>query len=97
MIYFFLVLFLVLNAADAFITVYAMNKGYREVNPILNKLFTKVGVKAGLAIVKVPVSVGAIYAVVVEQAQLWFVLALVIPYALLLLWNLYQLKYNKVT
>lgn len=94
LIYFFLIVFLVLNAADAYTTMYGIRNGLKEVNPLMSKLFAKVGVKTGLFIMKVPVSIGAIYCVVVELAQLWFVLALAIPYAVLLSWNIYQLKRN---
>ena len=89
---FFLVVFLALNAADAATTLYGIRNGMREANPLMAKLFAKVGVKMGLFIMKVPISIGAIYYVVVEHAPLLFVLALAIPYAILLVWNIFQLR-----
>lgn len=86
-----LILFLLLELADAFTTVYGIRNGLTEGNPILRKLVAKLGLYGGLALMKLPVMAGAVYCVVVEWAGLTFLLLLVIPFALLLVNNLWQL------
>ena len=96
MIYILLVLFIILTTLDGFLTFYGISNGYSEANPILKKLFSKVGVITGLLLMKIPVVLGSIYCVVIEQASIWFVIALVVPYTVLLIWNLHQLKITRL-
>ena len=92
MTYILLIVFIALTTADAGLTIYGIRNGYRELNPILGSLMAKLGVKPALALTKIPVAIGAVYCVVVEQASIYFILALVIPYACLVVWNIYQIR-----
>jgi hypothetical protein len=83
--------FLLLELADAIVTVYGINRGLKEANPLMRKLFASLGLYGGLALMKLPVMVGAAYCVVVEGAGMTFMLLLVIPFAALLANNLYQI------
>jgi len=96
MIFSLLILFLLLEIADAVTTIYGIRNGLREANPLLRKLFAKLGLYGGLALLKLPVMIGAAYCVVVEKAGLTFMLLLVIPFALLLANNLYQIRKSRI-
>lgn len=96
MIFALLILFLLLEIANAATTIYGIRNGLREANQILRKLFAKLGLRGGLAVMKLPVMAGAIYCVVVEGAGLTFLSLLVIPFSLLLANNLYQIRKSRI-
>ena len=87
-----LVLFLVLNALDGFLTIRMVSDGLKEANPFMKLVHQKLGLHFGTVLVKLLLSVGAIYFVVVEHAGWRFLSLLIIPYALLLVWNLVQMN-----
>jgi hypothetical protein len=91
-----LVVFLLLEVLDTITTIYGLKNGMTEGNFILRKFISKIGLYPTLALFKIPVMLGSVYAVFVEKAGLVFILLLVIPYTALGIYNLYQIyRYRK--
>lgn len=89
-----LILFVALQLADTATTIYGVKKGLNEVNPIMRKLFAKVGLYGGLFVMKVPITVIVTYIVVTGQVGVTFMGLLVVPFLALLINNLYWLYRN---
>ena len=96
MTYALLILFLALQAADAYTTIYGVRNGLKEANPIMRKLFAKLGLYGGLVLMKVPISAVVIYVVLTGQVGVTFIGLLVIPFAALLVNNLYWLNKARI-
>lgn len=96
MIYALLILFLALQVADAYTTIYGIRNGLKEANPIMRKLFAKLGLYAGLALLKVPITAVIAYIVLTGQVGVTFMWLLVIPFAALLVNNLYWLNKARI-
>ena len=94
MIYALLVIFLVLQSADAYTTIYGVRNGLSEANPIMRKLFAKLGLYGGLFVMKVPITVIVTYIVLTGQVGVTFMGLLVVPFLALLINNLYWLYRN---
>lgn len=96
MTYALLTLFLALQAADAYTTLYGVRNGLSEANPIMRKLFATLGLYGGLVLMKVPVTAVVAYFVMTDQASLLFMGLLVVPFAGLLANNLYWLNKARI-
>ena len=94
MIYAMLAIFLALQAADAYTTIYGVRNGLSEANPIMRRLFAKLGLYGGLFVMKVPITVIVTYIVVTGQVGVTFMGLLVVPFLVLLINNLYWLYRN---
>lgn len=96
MTYALLILFLALQSADAATTIYGVRNGLSESNPIMRKLFATLGLYAGLALLKVPITAVVVYVVLTGQVGVTFMALLVVPFAALLLNNLYWLNKARI-
>ena len=87
---------LVLQALDYLTTVKAIELGGREANPVVLKLMTKFGLKAGLGIAKL---LGVVAVVIVYNAEAKFaeigLWALVLFYTFVVISNGYAIKNMK--
>ena len=90
-----MILFLIVYAVEGYTTVIAKQRGLREANPAMRWLYNKIGVIPGVLLFHIPVSVGTVYAVLIEQAGLTFILLLLIPFTLVMINNLYWLYRDK--
>jgi len=89
-----LILFIVLQLADAATTVYGVKKGLREFNPIMSLVHTNLGLYGGLFLMKVPITAIVTYIVVTGQVGITFMGLLVVPFLALLINNLYWIYRN---
>ena len=90
-----LILFLALQAADAYTTIYGVRNGFTEANTILRFVFGKLGLYGGLFVMKVPITALIVYIVLNELVGLTFMLLLIVPFVALLANNLYWLRRAK--
>ena len=82
------ILLVVLNLLDVYLTKYVLSHGGRELNPILNRLFSKVDpVAVMLGIKTVYLSLVFLYLEMIPQGLMILLCAL---YAGLVLWNVLQ-------
>lgn len=88
-IYALLALFITLQAADAITTIYGVRNGLSEANPIMRKVFSALGLYGGLVVMKVPISAVVIYYAIAGQFSVTGMWLLVVPFAALLVNNLY--------
>ena len=86
-----LILFLIVYTIEGYTTILGVQRGITEANPLMRKLYDKIGVVAGVLLTHVPVSFGTVYAVVIERASLTFLLLLLVPFSVLTANNLYWL------
>lgn len=91
-----LILFLALQAADAYATIYGVRNGLREANPIMRKLFAKLGLYGGLVLLKAPITAVVVYVVLTGQVGVTFMGLLVIPFVALLVNNLYWMNKSRI-
>ena len=96
MIYILIVIFLALQVADAYTTIYGVRNGLSETNPIMRKLFATLGLYIGLFVMKVPITAVVVYVVLTEQVGVMFMCLLVVPFAGLLVNNLYWLNKARI-
>ena len=88
--YLFTALVIALQFVDMATTLYILNRGGREANPVMDKLFKLVGLKVGLGIKVVLVSVSAL--IFLYHAPVGVIL-LAGVYLIVCCWNLYQIIY----
>lgn len=86
--YLFSALAIALQFVDMATTLYILNRGGYETNPVMDKLFKLVGVKAGLSIKVVLVSISAL--LLLKYAPVG-VIFLAVGYLGVCCWNLYQI------
>ena len=96
MTYALLILFLALQAADAYTTIYGVRNGLKEANPIMRKLFAKLGLYVGLVLLKVPIAAVVVYVVLTGQVGVTFMMWLVLPFIALLANNMYWLRKARI-
>jgi hypothetical protein len=82
-----MIILILLNILDAYLTIKALGKGAQEANPIVRKLIEKIGVIPSLALLKV--SMLAVVWYIGSQELVWF---LCVAYAGLCAWNLKVLR-----
>jgi len=90
-----LLLFVALQLADTATTIYGVKNGLSEANPIMRRLFAKLGLYGGLFVMKVPITVIVTYVVLTGQVGGTFMGLLVVPFIALLVNNLYWLYRTK--
>jgi len=92
----YIAIFLILmQVADAASTYFILNKGGRELNPLMDKLFQKVGVKMGLGVSKGLAIVIIILAY--TYTPIWLLGSLSALYALIIANNTYHVVKIKRT
>ena len=81
-------LFIMLQVADVWTTITGMNSGATEANPIMDKLFKKIGVVQGLVLAKcITVILFGLF-----LYETWIMWAFVVLYAGVVANNVYQLR-----
>ncbi len=93
---FCLILFLLLQAADAATTTYGIRNGLKEANPVLRFLIGRLGLYVGQAVIRLPIISMVSYFALTGGLETWAMIALVAPFAVLLANNLYWLRKIKV-
>ena len=83
-------LVIILQIGDMMTTMYVLNNGGRELNPVMAWVFSKVGVLAGLSIKAILVSALAILALLFSPVGLIVMAAI---YVAVVGWNCYQVFY----
>jgi len=91
-----LALFLMLQAADVATTTYAIKNGLREGNPVMRFLIGRLGLVVGQAVIKLPVIVMISYFALTGGLEEWAMIALVVPFAAVLVNNLYWLHKARI-
>jgi uncharacterized SAM-binding protein YcdF (DUF218 family) len=81
-------LFILLQVADSWTTITGMNSGATEANPIMDKLFKKIGVVQGLVLAKsITVILFGLF-----LYETWIMWAFVVLYTGVVANNVYQLR-----
>jgi hypothetical protein len=81
-------LFIMLQVADVWTTITGMNSGASEANPIMDKLFKKIGVVQGLVLAKsITVVLFGLF-----LYETWIMWAFVVLYTGVVANNVYQLR-----
>lgn len=93
---FCLILFLLLQAADAATTTYGIRNGLKEANPVLRFLIGRLGLYVGQAVIRLPIISMVSYFAFTGGLETWAMIALVAPFAVLLANNLYWMRKTKV-
>ena len=91
-----LLAFLLLQAADACTTTYGIKNGLKEANPIMRFLIGKLGLYVGQAIIRLPIIAMVSYFALTGGLEDWAMIALVVPFAALLVNNLYWLRKARI-
>ena len=91
-----LLAFLILQAADAYTTTYGIRNGLKEANPIMRFLIGKLGLYVGQAVIRLPIIAMVSYFALTGGLEEWAMIALVIPFAALLVNNLYWLRRARI-
>lgn len=93
---FCLVLFLLLQIADAATTTYGIKNGMKEANPIMRFLIGRLGLYVGQAVLRLPIIVMISYFALTGGLEDWAMIALVVPFIALLVNNLYWLRQARI-
>ena len=96
MTYALLILFLALQAADAYTTIYGVRNGLSEANPIMRFLISRIGLYVGQAVIRLPIVAMVSYFAMTGGLEEWAMIALVIPFAALLANNIYWLRKARI-
>lgn len=96
MIYALLVIFLVLQSADAYTTIYGVRNGLSEANPIMRFLIANLGLYVGQLAIRLPIIAMVSYFAITGGLEEWAMVALVVPFAALLANNLYWLRRENI-
>ena len=91
-----LIAFLLLQAADAATTTYGIRNGLKEANPVMRFLIAKLGLYAGQAVIRLPIIAMVSYFALTGGLEDWAMILLVIPFAALLVNNLYWLRKARI-
>lgn len=86
-----LILFLLLQAADAATTTHGIRNGLKEANPVMRFLIGKIGLYVGQAVIRLPIIAMVSYFALTGGLEEWAMIALVVPFAALLVNNMYWL------
>ena len=81
-----------LQVADIATTIYVLNRGGRELNPVLNKLFVRYGARPVLLVMKIGFIALVYWLADYGYLPLYGVQILAGFYALLIAWNVYQIS-----
>ena len=92
----FLVLFLLLQAADAATTTDGIKNGLKEANPIMLFLIAKLGLYVGQAVIRLPIIAMVSYFALTGGLEDWAMIALVVPFAALLANNVFWLRRENI-
>ena len=91
-----LILFLLLQVADAYTTNYGIRNGLKEANPIMRFLIAKLGLYVGQAVIRLPIIAMVSYFALTGGLEDWAMILLVVPFAALLVNNLYWLRKARI-
>lgn len=91
-----LLAFLLLQAADAATTTYGIRNGLKEANPIMRFLIAKLGLYVGQLAIRLPIIAMVSYFALTGGLEDWAMILLVIPFAALLVNNLYWLRRARI-
>ena len=87
-----LALFLLLQAADISTTTYGIRNGLKEANPIMRLLIAKLGLYVGQLAIRLPIIAMVSYFALTGGLEEWAMIALVVPFLVLLINNLYWIR-----
>jgi len=96
MTYALLILFLALQAADAYTTTYGIKRGLKEANPLIRFLIGKLGLYVGQLAIRLPIIAMVSYFALTGGLEEWAMIALVVPFAALLANNIYWLRRENI-
>ena len=91
-----LLAFLLLQAADAATTTYGIKNGLKEANPIMRFLTGKLGLYVGQLAIRLPIIAMVSYFALTGGLEEWAMIALVVPFAALLVNNIYWLRKARI-
>ena len=91
-----LILFMLLQLADAYTTTYGIKNGLKEANPIMRFLIARLGLYVGQAAIRLPIIAMVCYFALTDGLEEWAMIALVIFFAALLVNNIYWLRKAKI-
>ena len=91
-----LILFLMIQFADAYTTTYGIKNGLKEANPVLRFLIGKLGLYVGQLAIRLPIIAMVSYFALTGGLEEWAMIALVVPFAALLANNLYWLRRENI-
>ena len=91
-----LLAFLLLQAADAYTTTYGIHNGLKEANPIMRFLIAKLGLYVGQAVIRLPIIAMVCYFTLTDGLEEWAMIALVVPFAVLLVNNVFWLRRARI-
>ena len=91
-----LILFLLLQAGDAYTTTYGIRNGLKEANPVMRFLIGKLGLYVGQAVIRLPIIAMVSYFALTGGLEDWAMIALVVPFAALLVNNIYWLRKARI-
>jgi len=91
-----LLAFLLLQAGDTATTTYGIKNGLKEANPIMHFLIGKLGLYIGQLAIRLPIIAMVSYFALTGGLEEWAMIALVIPFAALLVNNLYWLRRENI-
>ena len=91
-----LILFLLLQLADAATTTYGIKNGLKEANPVMRFLIGKLGLYVGQAVIRLPIIGMVSYFALAGGLEEWAMFSLVVPFAALLANNLYWLRKARI-
>lgn len=90
-----LLAFLLLQASDVYTTTYGIKNGLKEANPLMRFLIGKIGLYVGQLAIRLPIIGMVGYFALTGGLEEWAMIALVVPFAVLLANNLYWLRKAK--
>ena len=96
MIHLCLLMFLLLQVGDMATTTYGVRNGLKEANPIMRFLIGRLGLYAGQAVIRLPIIAMVSYFALTGGLEEWAMIALVVPFAALLVNNLYWLRKENI-
>ena len=94
--YICLIVFLLLQSADAYTTTYGIRNGLKEANPVMRFLIGRLGLYVGQAAIRLPIIAMVSYYALTGGLEDWAMIALVVPFAALLVNNIYWLRKTKI-
>lgn len=91
-----LIAFLLLQAADAYTTTYGIKNGLKEANPVMHWLIGRLGLYVGQSVIRLPIIAMVSYFALTGGLEEWAMILLVVPFAALLVNNIYWLRKARI-
>lgn len=85
-------MFLLIKPSDITTTTYGIKHGMKEANPVMRFLIAKLGLYVGQAVIRLPIIAMVSYFALTGGLEEWAMVALVVPFLVLLINNLYWIR-----